>query len=470
MRAFTVLLSFLITFFCAAEEATKPRVLVLTDIGGDPDDQQSMVRFLSYCNEFDVEGLIATSRMDHGKDTKPELIREQVEAYGKVRENLLLHAPGFPTADFLLQRIKSGQPDADHDLKTPPVFGEGKDTEGSTWIVSVAGAPDPRPLWITIWGGSTDLAQALWKIRATRTPEQADALTAKLRVYAIGDQDGAAAWIKKEFPKLFYIDAHAVPGAPFSGTYRGVYQNESLNKGVTTPLVDKALYHLNTIEWIDEHVRQNHGPLGALYPDNAVQTPLKVKGLKEGDTPSFLYLIPNGLNTPAEPSWGGWGGRFNGPGPLYKNAEDAHPGGSADPVLRQKWTVARWRSAFQNDFAARMDWHVKPFKDANHPPLVRVAGELARTVASGERIALDASASTDPDDNALSFSWSIYREAGSFVGDVNITDANKAQASFIAPSVDAEKQLHVLLTVTDDGAPPLTRYKRIVFTVRSAAK
>ena len=38
-----------------------PRVVVLTDITNEPDDEQSMVRLLVYSNEFDIEGLIATS-------------------------------------------------------------------------------------------------------------------------------------------------------------------------------------------------------------------------------------------------------------------------------------------------------------------------------------------------------------------------------------------------------------------------
>jgi hypothetical protein len=39
----------------------KPRLLVLTDIGGDPDDQQSMIRLMTYANEFEIEGLIASA-------------------------------------------------------------------------------------------------------------------------------------------------------------------------------------------------------------------------------------------------------------------------------------------------------------------------------------------------------------------------------------------------------------------------
>ena len=41
--------------------AERRRVIVLTDFYKDPDDKQSMVRFLTYANEFDVEGLVATS-------------------------------------------------------------------------------------------------------------------------------------------------------------------------------------------------------------------------------------------------------------------------------------------------------------------------------------------------------------------------------------------------------------------------
>jgi hypothetical protein len=90
----------------------KPRLLVLTDIGGDPDDQQSMIRLMLYANEFELEGLIASAAGIPGelkeKVTKPQLIREIVEAYGKVRSNLIRHAEGYPTAELLLPASKRG--------------------------------------------------------------------------------------------------------------------------------------------------------------------------------------------------------------------------------------------------------------------------------------------------------------------------------------------------------------------------
>src|ERR687884_165234 len=97
-----------------AAGAEKPRLVVLTDIGGDPDDQQSMIRLMHYADEFDIEGLVASAAGTPGELKKeavrPELIREIVEAYGKVRPNLLLHHPDYPEAKSLLDRIKAGNP------------------------------------------------------------------------------------------------------------------------------------------------------------------------------------------------------------------------------------------------------------------------------------------------------------------------------------------------------------------------
>src|SRR5687767_9620501 len=121
----------LLTAFSALA-AERPRLCVLTDIGGDPDDQQSMVRLMMYANEFEIEGLIASAAGTPGElkqaVTKPELIREIVAAYRQVRTNLFRHAGGWPTAEELAARIKSGNPQRGREH-----IGEGQDTEGSRW-------------------------------------------------------------------------------------------------------------------------------------------------------------------------------------------------------------------------------------------------------------------------------------------------------------------------------------------------
>src|SRR3954454_23184061 len=130
------LLAGLLSACLPAAAADKPRLIVLTDIGGDPDDQQSMIRLMVHANEFEIDGLIASAAGTEGelkKETvKPELIREIVEAYGKVQPNLRKHHPDFPDAKMLLDRIKSGNP-----VRGTVSLGDGKDTEGSNWIISV---------------------------------------------------------------------------------------------------------------------------------------------------------------------------------------------------------------------------------------------------------------------------------------------------------------------------------------------
>ena len=275
---------------CAVAAAEKPRLLVLTDVGADPDDQQSLVRLLFYANEFDIEGLIASSAGTTGKAeqhvTHPELIRELVAAYGQVRDNLLKHAPGYPSVEELLARIKSGSRD-----RGVSAIGAGRDTEASRWIVTAGDKVDSRPLCIAIWGGQTDLAQALWRVRQDRGADGLQQFASRLRIYDIADQDGIAAWIQEQFPALFYIQSGAPPGRDKrEGSFRGMYL------GGDESLVSR--------EWMETHIRTRHGPLGVLYPPRTWTAPNPHSAIKEGDTPSWLYFLPHGLNDPDHPEWG----------------------------------------------------------------------------------------------------------------------------------------------------------------------
>jgi hypothetical protein len=207
-----------------------------------------------------------------------------------------------------------------------------------------------------------------------------------------------------------------------------------------------------------------HGPLGALYPTNTTHWQ------KEGDSLSFIYLIPTGLNDPNEPTLGGWGGRlshneqFSGKPYYWADQLDAWNG-----ATNRDNTLARWADAIQNDFKARLDWCVKNFAQANHPPAPRVRGETARTVKAGERVELDASESTDPDGHGLHFHWFHYPEPGSYRGArIEVQNSTSAKTSFVAPQVSATQTAHFVLAVTDDGSPPLTRYQRIVVTFTPA--
>jgi hypothetical protein len=437
----------------AARTRARPRLLVLTDIGGDPDDQQSMIRLMTYANEFEIEGLIASASGTPGElrkaVTRPDLIRAIVEAYGKVRPNLLLHRPDYPPTAALLDRVKSGNP-----RRGGKNVGGGHDTEGSRRIIAVVDRDDPRPVNVAIWGGSTDLAQALWRVRNDRAAEKLQQFIGKLRVHAIGHQDDTGPWILEQFPDLFYVLSKAPEKHDMrEGAYRGMYL------GGDEALTSRA--------WVDAHVRKGHGPLGALYPTNTWTAPNPHGCLKEGDSPSWLYFLPNGLSDPTHPEWGGWGGRFRSAGGgLFRDAAD-----TVGRVTDVRATVWRWRPAFQADFAARMNWCVKPTRGANHPPMAVVNGDRGGRVMElkarpGEVVKLTAAGSSDPDGDRLSYHWFVYPEAGTYGQDVPLSDVTGETTALTVPADAVGKTVHVVLEVTDSGEPALTRYRRTVVRVR----
>jgi hypothetical protein len=178
----------------------KQRVVVMTDIANEPDDQMSMVRFLVYSNQFDVEGLIATTSTWMRNKVRPDVIQMLVAAYDEVRARLLRHQPGFPAAESLRAVIVAGQPGYGM-----AAVGPDRMSAGAELIIRAAERNDPRPLWVLAWGGTNTLAQALMHAKATKPAAQLEALIARLRVYSISDQDDAGPWIRREFPALHYI-------------------------------------------------------------------------------------------------------------------------------------------------------------------------------------------------------------------------------------------------------------------------
>nr|WP_234406741.1 DUF1593 domain-containing protein [Prolixibacter bellariivorans] len=149
----------IITIACTSTSAhEKPRVFVLTDIENEPDDAMSMVRFLVYANQFDIEGLAATTSIHQKNHVAPGRIREIVDAYSKVRDNLEKNDPGFPTGDYLRSKITEGLPE--YGMKA---IGEGKDSPASELLIQAVDKADPRPLWVCVWGGPNVLAQACGK-------------------------------------------------------------------------------------------------------------------------------------------------------------------------------------------------------------------------------------------------------------------------------------------------------------------
>ncbi|MFC2137398.1 nucleoside hydrolase-like domain-containing protein [Bacteroidota bacterium] len=456
-----------------SQQNHKNRVIILTDIEADPDDTQSLVRLLLYSNEIEIKGLIATTSCWLKSEVNPESINKVIRAYGEVQPNLIKHEPDFPSAEELLNLVKEGLPE--YGMMG---VGEGKDSEGSEWIIKELEKNDEHPLWISVWGGVNTLAQTLYKIENTKSIEVAEKMIAKLRVYTISDQDDSGIWIRNNFPNLFYI---VTPGDHYgSATWTGI---NTIVSGIDNTSISNT--------WFIQNIQQNHGPLGAVYPD--------VSWGVEGDTPSFLSLIRNGLNNSEHPEWGGWGGRYE----LYKPEFEKDRKGSSnsgvpyEPETRKIWTNAidnytpyihneygravrkdtatfngyketlwRWRDDFQNDFAARMDWCIKSYQEANHAPVPVLSHPEQITVKSGEGFRLNAYDSYDPDGDNLSYLWYYYPEASSYKKEIKLGPPENSQRIHgTAPKVEKEETIHIILKVTDKGEPQLSRYKRVIVNI-----
>jgi hypothetical protein len=483
---------------CAAED--NHRMILITDLVGEQDDSQMIVRLLMYANELDIEGLIAVSISEpwyparapsepHRIGVHPEELVKAINAYAAVRPNLLKHAAGWPTAPYLMSKVGAGP----YGYGMAAV-GDGQSTPGTRLIVQAVEKPDPRPIYVCITGGANPLAQALWDYRKTHPPEQVRAFVAKIRVYDDYGQDDAGAWICHNFPEISWIRSlnqvfgvmgpgppHMPPGRLPTDREPYVWQ--------PYPPTDEG-QHL----WTQEHVQRDHGPLGALYPDR-VGRDGRFRYLEGGNTATWLGLVNKGLYDPEHITWGGWGGRFQDrkmqipagqdrvrygegekpyePFAMYPEASDRWTNPETGKTYDDVWTpIQRWRRAFENDFQARMDWCVKDFKDANHNPLAAFNGDLSRTIVTltanpGQLLTLDASASKDPDDDALGFRWFPYPEAGTYGGGIAIQHADQSVAQVAIPEAAAGSQIHVILEVRDNNpVVPLFAYRRIVITVK----
>lgn len=445
-----------------ARVGAKPRILILTDIGNEPDDSESLVRLLLYANEFDIAAIIATTSTWQRDRVRPDLIDQRLDAYAQVWPNLTHHADGYPSPDILRQRRIAGAP-----LYGMKGVGKGHDTKASAAIIAAVDAGSAeRPLWVLAWSGVTDLAQALWHIRATRSPAEQVRFLSKLRVYSISDQDDAGPWARLNFPSLFWIASIHGWGQYNMAAWTGISGDR--RSAEQWPDRDKV-----QDPWLEANIRR--GPLGALYPLPAF--------IMEGDTPSLLYMIPNGLSDPERPDWGSWGGRYMAATPsqkpgqgLYADTKDVFTRDGALYAGNQA-TIYRWRGTFQNDFAARMAWTLTPDRTkANHAPQAIVNGEAGRaplriTAKAGETIHLDAVRSHDPDGDAITAHWWQYRDVGGIPPQAPIAIAapDAMETAITLPKVTAPRDLHMILELSDHGAPAMVAYRRIIISVLPVA-
>jgi hypothetical protein len=320
-----------------------------------------------------------------------------------------------------------------------------QDSPGADRIVNVLLDDRPGPVYLQLWGGTNTVAKALSTIQKQH-PDQMDRVSQKAVLFIILDQDDTfRKYVEPNWPKLQVLGSFR----QFSVLAFG-WRNQI--PAAYRPFFERP--------WLEGHISNGHGVLAGAYQsqDGAFRS--------EGDSPSFMHQIDVGLRSLEHPSYGGWGGRFVEEKPGQTNVwKDADDDGSIGKPI---W---RWAEAFQNDFAARAEWCVKPYAEANHPPVVWLTTPANVDAAPGALVKMDVSSSTDPDGDHRAFHWWHYKDAGKYKGDLTIDNADRGAASITIPA-DAKigDTIHLIAEVTDGGKPPLTRYARVIITVKSAPR
>ena len=444
----------------------KPRLVVCTDIAPadvEPDDMESMVRLLSYADLFEIEALITS--VGWNCDPYPaewsEYLFRVIEAYRKDVPNLMRRSNQtlfssieeenqsqkigyWPSADYLKGRAVMGS--VKGGIK---VIGNDNDSPGSNLLIRLADEDDTRPIYVAAWGGANTLAQAIWRVKQTRSSEELKRFVRKFRIFTITDQDmqysmrmnrsySSHQWLRKEFQDdlLFIWD-------------EGAWQEQC---------------ELGKRHW-QQHVSniQGKGALGREYPN--------YKWGVEGDTPSFLYVMPSGLNDPDDPSQAGWAGY--------------HERGICPDSLTTAWNSwqepvhsisigykTRFYTDELNDFMARMQWAAEGKGNRNPSIVIHSSAKITKgdkgnnskspiyiKAKAGKKIRLDASKSKDPDGDGLSFHWWQQPEIGNTKAIIDNSD--KPIAFIQIPSDSGGDIIHIICEVHDNGPFNLVSYRRI---------
>jgi len=482
-------------FLTNGQSEEKPRTIVTTD--GEVDDQDSFIRLLLYSNEFKLLGLVYSSSQWHYKgdgkgttyisemeDTKTRYgertelrwpgttwMQEFIDRYATVYDNLSKHARGYPTPEYLKSIVKIGNIDFEGEMT--------KDSEGSDLIKAILLDNSSAPVYLQIWGGTNTVARALRSIEdefkdTPGWPQVERKVSGKAVIYAVLDQDNtyqkyiAPNWpnVKviynaSQFWNFAYPWARVVP-RPLQPYLRGPWFEDNIKFGHGELLSRYYLWGDGTA--IANDPEHDQGDTVKMMEMNMS----KYDFISEGDSPAFFHLIDVGLDNLSDPSYGGWGGRMIRSTKNPNRWEDGDGVTDFNPFTNKPdraYPQTRWIDVLQNDFAARADWCVMPYEDANHPPLVVLRhanslrgkpGSLIRIIGFG----------SDPDKNNLTYKWWQYHEVDTYQGKIEIIDSNMDKTAFIIPK-DARigDTIHIILEVTDSGIPRLTRYQRVIVNV-----
>lgn len=476
--------------------SAKPRTIVTTD--GEIDDVDSFIRLLLYANEFHLEGLVYSSSMWHYKGdgtgttfvSEMEMTRELygertalrwpgtnwmqelIAEYEKVYPILQTHAEDFPKPDYLTSIIRVGNIDFEGAMA--------KDTEGSDWIkFKLLDDNNPAPIYLQVWGGTNTIARALQSIEEEyAATESWEAIYRKVSqkaiIYTILDQDATYhKYISKVWPDI------------------RVFYNSNQFWCFAYPwkeAVPKEWHYYLQGDFMGPHIINNHGPLTKKYysygdgqqqpgdPEHIHGDSTKLRNaqwgdfrpydfISEGDSPAFLHLVDVGLDNLDHPHYGGWGGRLVQSETQPNRWEDGEAAMDFNPFTGQMdatYPQTRWIKVLQNDFAARADWCILPYEQANHPPQVSLKEGKHIKAPAGSTLILTGQAS-DPDGDELSYRWWQYHEVDSYAGQISFSSADQANTRVVIPEdMTVGENIHIILEVSDQRPLPITRYQRLI--------
>lgn len=452
----------------------KPRIIVTSD--GEIDDECSMVRFLLYANEFDIEGIVTSSSQYHWHGHNwagDDWLDPYLNAYAQVYPNLVKHDPNYPTTEYLKERTVLGNVETEGEMD--------EITAGSQLIVKVLlDESDDRPVWLQAWGGPNTIARALKTIEEDY-PDKIEYVAKKIRFFFIWEQDSTyQAYIKPHWGKYNILTIISDQFEAIAYRWKNCQPTE--------------MQHYYVGSWMKENILENHGALCSLYKAHKEGD----KGFEdgdfrsEGDSPAFMHQINVGLQNLDSPNWGGWGGRYVlvrdntwlDPVPIEgyeyplgrwysRSAWGRKSSKKGSTVFNNEQhkeyfkPIWRWSDAFQNDFVARADWCTKSYEEANHQPIVKLNSKLNLSTKPGSKIKLSAKGTSDPDGDELSYSWWQYQEADTYQGSIQIEGSQKQSISLTIPNdANGGETIHIICEVKDNGTPRLTRYQRVIIKVK----
>ncbi len=436
----SVLIVVLVNFSADAYTQNNVKIIAETDLGGDSDDQATLVRFLLYANQLDIKGIILSrsnaefqndpvAKNPSGASTTLEMAHDYLSAYGRIHNNLVAHDPAYPS---------------EYELKNITVYGHADNGEaGKNHIIKVL-KENSGIIWYTNWGSNDGSQSSLDKAL--------DAIQAG-EVQGLNYNDVVS--------RLYYV---------------GVYKQNHIadHRDNLTYYMDTFFPNMDGGRWY--HRWNAITNIEDWISNNATSTLCRdyYTGAKESDTQSWTHLIQNGLNSPAKPEWGGWAGRYSynsSYGILWNDQQDYYNGSRHRDNTLIRWSIpnnATQSEQIQDDFKARILWaQTSSYGKANHHPNAIVNNHNSNeafviNLEPGSTIQLNASGSSDPDGDNLGFKWDYYKEVSNY-DNLNLSSTSENIINISAPSDFTKgKQAHIILHVYDNGTPRLTSYKRII--------